>query len=71
MGIFRYIITVVFLLVSVSFAIAQDVSGLVDKLAQGSFTERGAAIASLVSSGSPSVVTSPIRWHAICAQIRS
>ena len=39
-----------------SVAFAQDVGGLVDKLAQGSLNDRGAAIAALVSSGSPAIV---------------
>ncbi len=56
MGVIRSILFAVFMLLRLSVAGAQDVSGLVDKLAQGSFTDRGAAISALVSSGSPSVV---------------
>ncbi len=57
MGAFRSIFTSLFMLIFVSVALAQDVGVLVDKLALGNFTERGAAISALVSSGSPSVVT--------------
>ncbi len=46
----------IFTLTWLSVAFAQDVGGLVDKLAQGSLNERGADIAALVSSGSPAVV---------------
>jgi urea transport system permease protein len=46
----------VFMLLSVSFAAAQDVGGLIDGLAVGSFKERELAISNLVSSGSPAVV---------------
>jgi urea transport system permease protein len=53
---FRSIFVAMFVLISVSVAFAQDVGGLIDKLAQGSFAERGAAISALVSSGSPAVV---------------
>jgi urea transport system permease protein len=45
-----------FMMITFSAAFAQDVAGLVDKLAQGSFNERGAAISALVSSGNPAVV---------------
>ncbi len=52
----RAIFGAVFLLFSFSAALAQDVAARVDKLAQGSFAERGAAISSLVSSDSPAIV---------------
>lgn len=56
MGTFKNILSAIFFLASVSLATAQDVGTLVDSLAKGSFSDRGAAIATLVSSGSPVVV---------------
>ena len=56
MGTFKSILSAIFLLATVSLAAAQDVGSLVDSLAKGSFAERGAAISSLVGSGSPVVV---------------
>ena len=56
MGVFRYLLAVICLWISVSTSLAQDVSMLVDGLAIGSFKEREAAITALVSSGSPAVV---------------
>jgi urea transport system permease protein len=56
MGTFKNILSAIFLLASVSLAAAQDIGSLVDSLAKGSFADRGAAISSLASSGSPIVV---------------
>ena len=56
MGTFKNILSAIFLLASVSLASAQDAGSLVDGLAKGSFSDRGAAISSLVGSGSPIVV---------------
>ena len=56
MGFIRSVFVVMFLLVSAAAAFAQDASALVDKLALGNFSERGAAISALVSSGSPAIL---------------
>jgi urea transport system permease protein len=56
MGTFKSILSAIFLLATFSLAAAQDVGGLIDGLAKGSFSERGAAIATLAASGSPAVV---------------
>jgi len=52
----RLLFAATFLLLSLSASYAQDAGALVDALAQGSFAERGAAIANLVGSGSPAAV---------------
>ncbi len=56
MRVFRQCLIAIFMVLSMSLAMAQDVGGLVDNLAVGSFKEREAAISTLVSSGSPAVV---------------
>jgi urea transport system permease protein len=56
MGVIRHFIAVAVLLFSVSLAMAQDASSLIDGLAAGSFKERETAISKLVSSGSPAIV---------------
>jgi len=52
----RFLVAVVFLMLSLSASLAQDAGALVDALAQGSFNERGAAVSALVASGSPAAV---------------
>jgi urea transport system permease protein len=56
MGIFRYLLAAVLILLSVACAAAQDASTLINALAMGSFKEREAAVSALVSSGSPAIV---------------
>jgi urea transport system permease protein len=56
MGAFRTFFTALILMLSVTCVMAQDVSGLINTLAVGSFKEREAAITNLVSSGNPAVV---------------
>jgi urea transport system permease protein len=56
MGVFRYFIAIVLVMLTVCCACAQDVGALVNGLAVGSFKERETAIATLVSSASPAIV---------------
>ncbi len=56
MGTFRNILCAIILLLSSTLAHAQDVGGLIDSLAKGSFADRGNAISALVASGSPTAV---------------